>query len=216
MTKILVVDDAASLRKLIEVTMQQAGFETVPAENGTDAWSRLGQTKIDLVILDITIPGLDGWALCQRIRDAVVALESLWAAKDLAIEIDLPTLSMVGDRDLVNQVWTNLITNAIKLTGVGGTLIILGQSDQEQGILISVSDTDIGIDPKGHAQIFERFYTADLARTQSASGSGLGLAIVQKIVALHGGTITVQSAKVQRGKGQRRLEMVSAIPNRRC
>lgn len=129
----------------------------------------------------------------RQIRDTIVALEPLWAAKDLGIEVDLPALSVVSDRDLMNQVWVNLITNAIKFTHPSGTLTISGQSDVARGTCISVSDTGIGIALDDYARIFERFYKADPSRTQNRSGSGLGLAIVQKIVALHGGTISVQS-----------------------
>jgi two-component system phosphate regulon sensor histidine kinase PhoR len=89
----------------------------------------------------------------------------------------------------------NLLHNAIKFTHPGG-LITLHAEPHPQGVLISVSDTGVGIPPDDQPRIFERFYKVDKARTGSRdreSGTGLGLAIAKHLVQAHGGQIWVES-----------------------
>ncbi len=69
MACILIVDDDPYLRELIRVTLSQAGFETLQASNGLRAMDVLAQHKVDLVVMDLMMPQLDGWELCRRIRE---------------------------------------------------------------------------------------------------------------------------------------------------
>jgi len=98
------------------------------------------------------------------------------------------------DRDQIDQVLDNLISNAIKYTLDGGT-IELAASKKDQGALlaISVKDTGMGIPKKDLERIFDRFYRVDKARSRNMGGTGLGLSIAREIVKAHGGTISLQS-----------------------
>ncbi|WP_028560467.1 response regulator transcription factor [Paenibacillus pinihumi] len=69
MAKILIVDDDAHIRELIALFLQNEGFEIVESPNGVEALSVMGNTSIDLVILDIMMPHMDGWDLCREIRN---------------------------------------------------------------------------------------------------------------------------------------------------
>lgn len=69
MARILIVDDDPSIRELVDVTVRQAGFDVLHAPDGRSAWQLLAQEKVDLVVLDLMMPGMNGWALCQRIRE---------------------------------------------------------------------------------------------------------------------------------------------------
>ena len=100
-----------------------------------------------------------------------------------------------ADKEKIEQVFTNLIHNAIKFTPESGTITIATQQDKDH-VLVSVSDTGIGISTDDLPRIFERFYKADKAR--SGKGTGLGLAIAKQIVELHNGKIWVES---QEGTG---------------
>ncbi len=71
MANILVVDDDPHLRQLVVVTLTRAGFGASEAATGRDAWETLNQSVIDLAVIDIMMPDMDGWSLCTRIRDAM-------------------------------------------------------------------------------------------------------------------------------------------------
>lgn len=68
MTKLLVVDDDAHIRELVKVFLQNEGLEVIEAIDGVDALSKLDTEKIDMVVMDIMMPNMDGWALCEEIR----------------------------------------------------------------------------------------------------------------------------------------------------
>lgn len=68
MTKLLVVDDDAHIRELVKVFLQNEGLEVIEAMDGVDALSKLDTEKVDMVVMDIMMPNMDGWALCEEIR----------------------------------------------------------------------------------------------------------------------------------------------------
>lgn len=69
MPKILAVDDDENIRELVKVFLRNEGFEVVEAEDGVDALDKLAETKVDMVILDVMMPNMDGWELCTEIRN---------------------------------------------------------------------------------------------------------------------------------------------------
>jgi two-component system, OmpR family, phosphate regulon sensor histidine kinase PhoR len=97
----------------------------------------------------------------------------------------------MADAFKLEQVFINLIENAIRYTEKGSVLVrLLKQGDR---IVAAVKDTGIGI-PKEHlSRVFERFYVVDKSRSRQQGGTGLGLAIAKHIVLLHGGSIDVES-----------------------
>jgi signal transduction histidine kinase len=92
-----------------------------------------------------------------------------------------------------------MIYNAIKFTEPGGLIRISGEfmqdaeSEEKGSLLISISDTGIGIEPEAVPRIFERFYQGSVSRGDKSEGTGLGLAIAKEIVNYYGGTIQVES-----------------------
>ena len=87
----------------------------------------------------------------------------------------------------------NLVSNALHYTPCGGTITIAVQQDDDQSIVVSVSDTGCGITPEHLPKLFDRFYRADPARSSHPQGTGLGLAMVKSIMDMHGGTVNVES-----------------------
>ncbi|KOS68646.1 hypothetical protein AEA09_08870 [Lysinibacillus contaminans] len=69
MTKLLIVDDDAHIRELLHLFLQQEGFDLYEASDGVEAMTLLEKVKVDLAIIDIMMPNMDGWQLCQEIRD---------------------------------------------------------------------------------------------------------------------------------------------------
>ena len=96
------------------------------------------------------------------------------------------------DVERMVQVLANLVTNAMRHTPAGGE-IRLGAHAESGGVALTVADTGEGIAPEVLPHIFDRFYRADPARSQTGDESGLGLAIARSIVAAHGGALTVTS-----------------------
>ena len=104
-----------------------------------------------------------------------------------------------ADRDQMTQLWTNLISNAIKYTPSGGNVRVL--LDEADGWAVGVvEDTGIGIAPEDQPHIFEEFYRTRQAKEMEPRGTGLGLPLVKRIVEGHGGEIRVES---ELGKGSR-------------
>ncbi|RIX52016.1 cell wall metabolism sensor histidine kinase WalK [Paenibacillus nanensis] len=98
------------------------------------------------------------------------------------------------DRDQIDQVLDNLISNAIKYTLDGGKIYMTARKTEDDSLLeISVKDTGIGIPKKDLSRIFDRFYRVDKARSRNMGGTGLGLSIAREIVKAHGGTISLHS-----------------------
>lgn len=130
------------------------------------------------------------FSLDEQIRQAVLSMDSKWIEKKLEMELELQDVTFNGDEELLNQVWLNILDNAIKFTENGGKInVILAVSKGE--IVISVEDTGIGMDSETMGNIFRQFYRGNTGKRYE--GSGLGLSLVQRIVQLHGGTVLVDS-----------------------
>lgn len=117
---------------------------------------------------------------------------------------DLPPV--LGDPFKLEQVFINLLDNAMKYTDAGGIAITVALSGDE--VIAKVSDTGTGIPQEHIPRIFERFYVVDKSRSKKMGGTGLGLSIVKHIVLLHNGTVRVESAA---GKGSAFIVSLPAV-----
>jgi heavy metal sensor kinase len=116
-------------------------------------------------------------------------------AEDRGIEIDMSGLKKAviqGDQSRLKQIVVNLLDNAIRFTPRGGTVSLRTASD-DAGSILEVSDTGIGIPQSAIAQVFDRFFRVDEARSREDGGAGLGLSIVKSICSAHGAEIDVIS-----------------------
>ncbi|MEB3103208.1 cell wall metabolism sensor histidine kinase WalK [Ferviditalea candida] len=111
-------------------------------------------------------------------------------------EGEIPSLML--DRDQIDQVLDNLVSNAIKYTPEGGKIEIRTEMPDKEHLLVSISDTGIGIPKKDLERIFDRFYRVDKARSRNMGGTGLGLSIAREIIKAHNGVIDIAS-EVNRG-----------------
>jgi signal transduction histidine kinase len=133
--------------------------------------------------------------LDEQIRMAVVMTEPKWSAKGIAMNVELEEAVFMGNEDLTQQIWLNLLDNAIKFSEEAG-LIRISLSQANGGICFTIEDNGAGMNETTKTHIFDKFYQGDTSR--SIAGYGLGLAIVKQIVDLCGGTIEVRS---EPGKG---------------
>jgi len=131
---------------------------------------------------------------------AVEVVKPAADAKQISIKINYdPTVGPVsGDTGRLQQIIWNLMSNAVKFTPSGGSVIV---DYRRQGNFaeVTVRDTGIGISPDFLPHVFERFRQAESAATRTHRGMGLGLAIVRHLVELHGGTVSVESAGENQG-----------------
>ena len=115
-------------------------------------------------------------------------------AEPLGIELQMKgsACRIFGNRGMIEELLYNLCSNAIRYNKPGGMVEVLVESRQE-GVLLRVKDTGIGIPKEHQERIFERFYRVDKSRSKERGGTGLGLAIVKHIVAEHGAKLTLES-----------------------
>lgn len=109
----------------------------------------------------------------------------------LQTDDELPLIT--ADKDRIDQVIVNLISNAIKYTPDGGTIVVGSSRADKNNIMVRVIDNGIGIPEKDLPRIFERFYRVEKSRTSDTGGTGLGLAIAKELAEAHGGSIRIQS-----------------------
>jgi len=115
---------------------------------------------------------------------------------EINVEPELPHVMV--DRDRILQVLTNLVGNALQYTPKGGRVSIQAVRERSE-IIVSISDTGIGISPNHLPLIFNRFYRTDKSRTRASGGSGIGLTIAQALVKANHGRIWAQSGGESKG-----------------
>ncbi len=132
--------------------------------------------------------------LGDSLRDVLLQTTALAEQKQLTVRAELTQEHVLveGDPQFLRQLFVILIDNAVKYTPAPGTVTVTLAATDKSAI-VSVSDTGIGIEPADLANIFDRFYRADKARSRESGGAGLGLAIGRWIAESHGGSITAES-----------------------
>ncbi len=158
--------------------------------------SILDLAKVESGRLSLEALDFDLRELIEKVADTL-AVRADEKGVDLAVHIDqdVPT-ALVGDPLRLRQVLTNLVGNAIKFTDAGIVIIRVKRDrrgDRPGALLISVSDSGIGIPAEKLPALFDPFSQADSSVTRKYGGTGLGLAIVDRLVRLMGGGITVDS-----------------------
>ncbi|MDO8366983.1 MAG: ATP-binding protein [Saprospiraceae bacterium] len=148
-----------------------------------------GTMKMDLVQSDII----------QYLRYLSESFYSMASEKkiDLTFSSDIPELVMDYDEVKIQHIMYNLLSNALKFTGPGGSVVLLTSQLENNGqpvLSLRVSDTGIGIPEDQLAHIFDRFYQADSSHTRKGEGTGIGLTLTKELVEMMGGSITVASS----------------------
>jgi heavy metal sensor kinase len=131
--------------------------------------------------------------LAELSRSTAEQMRLMAEDKDIRVETSsLVTAVILGDKPRMKQIIVNLLDNAIRFTGRGGT-VTLQTRTTEEGSSLEISDTGIGIPQPAIANIFDRFYRVDASRSRDDGGAGLGLSIVKSICMAHGAEIHVES-----------------------
>ncbi|MGF1479338.1 MAG: response regulator [Cyanophyceae cyanobacterium] len=149
-----------------------------------------GRMELNLVPVDLT----------AIVKSALDTVRPAAQAKNIQLRTGYPERAcfVAGDLDRLQQVFWNLLVNAIKFTSEGGSVTVLVKA-QPNSALIQVCDTGKGIDTQLLPHIFERFRQQDSTSTRTQGGLGLGLAIVRHLVELHGGKVWADSPGIRQG-----------------
>ena len=133
--------------------------------------------------------------LDEQLRQCILLQEAAWSQKEIDMIPELDEVRFLGNEEMLLYVWSNLLSNAIKFTPVGGSITVRLR-EHENCVVVTVSDTGIGMSDEVKEHIFEKFYQGDKSHTKA--GYGIGLTVVKRVIDLCHGKIDVESS-VNRG-----------------
>lgn len=131
--------------------------------------------------------------LSSIIKDSIIKFEKAAEQKDVSITNNAQSVFVNGNPNLLTHMVCNLLDNAIKYNRPHGSVIIESGLTADERAYVKISDTGYGIQSQNLNKLFDRFYRVDNSRNRETGGTGLGLTIVQKICALHGANVQVES-----------------------
>lgn len=142
------------------------------------------------------VPEIRRYDVCRQLADCLLQFESQWEEKQIEPDFDLADSAYVSaDESLLELVWNNLMSNAVKFTEPGGAITVRERTEGGK-VIVSFTDTGCGMSAEAQKRIFDKFYQGDTSHAQE--GNGLGLALVERVMTLLGGEIAVES---EEGKG---------------
>lgn len=220
----LVADSAHELRTPISlirtrIEMMEEGIYPMDAESlsalsaESERLTRLADELKTLANLEapdfsLQMENLDPGALIDElVAAAAPALHRRDLAVDSDIDIEKSGTSAYGDRDKLQRLLSNLLSNAIRHAESRISISVHADQEHQGWTVISVEDDGPGIPVDERDKVFQRYYRTDSARNRSSGGSGLGLAICAEIVKAHGGDIEAGKSEGHGGLGGARIEL---------
>ncbi len=132
----------------------------------------------------------ESFSLAEQLRCCILSFEDKIDEKNLMLDIDLEEIDTLSDKTLLEIVWNNLISNAIKYTAPGDTISVKLKKENQKTV-VCISDTGCGMSDEVKKHCFDKFYQGDSSHSQK--GNGLGLAMVKQIINLIDADIKVKS-----------------------
>ena len=182
MKKVLILEDEVSIRSFVVINLKRAGYEVVEAGTGEEALELLkANPDVGVAILDIMLPGIDGFEVCRSIRvtDKKIGIIMLTARSQ---EMDKITGLMTGADDYMTKPFS-----PAELTA----RIDASIAHEGSFVVIRMRDYGPGIPEEELPHVKLKFYKG----SSKARGSGIGLAVCEEIVTMHGGTLTLENAE---------------------
>lgn len=137
------------------------------------------------------VPEARSYDVCRQLCECALSFENLWEKKEIELEMIIEDAAMIqADESLLELVWNNLFSNAVKFTDPGGRITVCQVSDGEY-VKVSVSDTGCGMSRESMEHILDKFYQGD--SSHSTEGNGLGLALVKRVLELMDADIQISS-----------------------
>ncbi|MCM1497211.1 MAG: HAMP domain-containing histidine kinase [Clostridium sp.] len=150
--------------------------------NNTILLSKLSSQQI--------VTDTQSYDISEQIRQCAIILSKSWLDKKIEFSGEFPPAMFVGNKDLMQHLWLNLLGNAVKFTPIGGE-ISAEVALQGNNIIVQISDTGEGMSEETLTHLFDPYYQGDVSH--AGQGLGLGLSIAKRIVELCSGSITAQS-----------------------
>lgn len=197
-TPIAVVQNSAEMLKNTKLSLeeQQMYVDTIIQSSKKLSSLITNILKLNKLEKQNIQPVMEEYNLCEQLCQCSLQFENVWEEKEITFDAELEDRVMINaDESLLELVWTNLLSNAMKFTERGGA-VRLTQTTAEEEVVVSVSDTGCGMSKDTMKHIFDKFYQGDTSH--STSGNGLGLALALRIVRMLDGMIQVES---EQGKG---------------
>lgn len=186
----LIVDGDAG-----EINEIQREFLGIVQENSDRLVSLINDildiSRIESGRVHLRVEPLEMSEIIQGVADTFRAVAAS-ADIELKCRVEEPLPRAAGDRDRIGQVLMNLVSNAVKYSPGGGSVTIEARQEGEE-VVVSVSDTGIGIAPDDQERLFTKFYRVDSSLTRDIGGTGLGLSICKSVVELLGGDVGCDS-----------------------
>lgn len=197
-TPLAVIQNNAELLQQNGLTEEQRMEYTETIRHATRRLSNLitNMLKLNKLEKQAIKPQPQLYDVCGQLCSCALQFEDMWEKKEIEFIAEIEDRAMIeADKELMEMVWSNLLSNALKFTPQNGTVTLTETSNQEE-IIISIEDTGCGMDRETMQRIFDKFYQGDTSH--STEGNGLGLALVKRILQLSNGSIMVDSTE---GKG---------------
>ena len=192
-TPVAVIKNCAELLQKKSMTEEQRLKYSIDIESAADRLSTLVTNilklnKLENQTIDVEVHTYD---VCRQICDCVLQYENLWEEKQIELDVDMDDTAWIeADESLMELVWNNLISNALKFTDSGGNVTV-GQKVKDGNVIISITDTGCGMSEESIKHIWDKFYQGDTSH--SKEGNGLGLAMVKRVMDLMNGNIEIHS-----------------------
>lgn len=133
----------------------------------------------------------EAYNVSEQMRKCILLLEKKWTEKDITFDAEFDEHTVSGDAELLQQVWVNLLDNAIKFSPEGGKVKVKMFS-RPNALQVSICNHGPEISPQDQQRLFDKFWQGDASR--ASQGNGIGLSIVKTIVELHKGSVSVDSS----------------------
>lgn len=192
-TPIVSIHGFATLLQQENLTDKQRGYVDVIADESmrlaSMATNVLNLTKVENQSI---LTNSQEYNLSEQLRKCILLLEKKWTEKDISFEMAFEEHTIRGDAELLQQVWVNLLDNAIKFSTPGSEIgvAIINQPDS---LHVSISNHGPMISPEDQKRLFNKFWQGDTSH--ASKGAGIGLSIVKTIVGLHKGMVNVSSSE---------------------
>ena len=195
-TPLAVIQNNAELLRLGELTdTQRERADTIYHSSRRLADLISNILKLNKLEKQNITPDIQVYDVCAQLAECALGFEEAWERKELDFNADMEDRAdIAADPALMELVWNNLFSNAVKFTEPGGS-IELTQTSDENNVYVSVKDTGCGMNEETEKHIFEKFYQGDTSH--ATAGNGLGLALALRVLQLNHFDIQLESAPGQ-------------------
>ena len=192
-TPLAVIQNNAELLRMEDLTDKQRDYADTIYQSSrrlSDLISNI--LKLNKLEKQTITPEIQVYNVCAQLAECSLGFEEAWEQKELDFNADMEDRAEIAaDPALMELVWNNLFSNAVKFTEPGGSITLTETSDGEN-VYVSVRDTGCGMSEETKKHIFEKFYQGDTSHAMA--GNGLGLALALRVLQMNDFRIKAESA----------------------